>query len=157
MRETAEIARTLATGAHPGQLRVAWHPAAHSIAHITDEFGQPVFLLDDASLLAGALHSDTEDDIAAVLHINAREHRTQLWISGWAAPLRGADERKAADAYAQKHPVGELLDLGRGATLYRIEVAEVRLGRGNTHYDIDIDEYYAASGREQDAWPLRAH
>jgi hypothetical protein len=51
----------------------------------------------------------------------------RAWVAGWARPLTGTGARDAALEFATVRPSGDLLGLGRGFVLYRVEVVAVRL------------------------------
>jgi hypothetical protein len=68
----------------------------------------------------------------------------RLWLSGWARLLGGAEARAAATEYARVNPTADLLGVGRGHALYRMELGEVRLASGETLVDIDVDEFRQA-------------
>ena len=58
--------------------------------------------------------------------------------------LAGDEARTAAIEYAAVNPTGDLLGVGRGHALYRVEIGEVRLAFGTTLVDLDVDEFRAA-------------
>ena len=70
--------------------------------------------------------------------------RAQVWLSGWLSPVLPADERAATLAFADAAPVGELLDVGRGNTLLRLDLAEVVLGEGGAVVEVSPEAYLAA-------------
>ncbi len=70
----------------------------------------------------GALDKALTSNDAAVISISGPSG--QIWISGWATPVV---DRKTVLDFAAANPQGDLLDVGRGYGLYRIDVAEVRL------------------------------
>jgi len=65
--------------------------------------------------------------------------------------LSGAEARQAALDYAEVDAASDLLDVGDGQVLHRMEVAEIRYERNGVLVDVDPDEYAAASPD-----PLRA-
>jgi len=70
--------------------------------------------------------------------------RAQVWLSGWLTPVEAAEERAAALAFATVAPLGELLDVGRGATLLRMDLAEVALGEGGAVAEVSPEAFLAA-------------
>jgi hypothetical protein len=70
--------------------------------------------------------------------------RAGLLLSGWATPVPARDARPALLAFADTRPAPELLDVGRTATLLRLDVAEVVLGEGTTGTEIGPAEFAAA-------------
>jgi len=97
------------------------------------------------SSAADAALTSQPDDVAAVLAVTAASGG-RLWLSGWSSPLVAPDEvRAAADAFAARSPVGELLDVGRGWRLHRLAVAEVRVQDAHGRLvEVDPEEYAAA-------------
>jgi hypothetical protein len=157
----AEVARTLATGRLLGTLRLAFRPESYRVRHATDCAGGILLLSRAGGELATALApAGGADDTAAVLTVPdvppvaGSPHLGQVWISGWAMVLTGVAAREAALEYAETNPTSDLLDVGRGFVLHRIEAAEVRLERsgsvagrdtrGCATINIDPDEYIAA-------------
>jgi hypothetical protein len=147
----AEIARTLAAGRLLGTLQIAYRFESYRVRHATDCAGQVLLLSRAGGPLAEALApAEGAGDVAAVLTVadvpppaGARS-LGQVWISGWAAVLTGAAVREAALEYAETNPTSDLLDVGRGFVLHRIDVADVRLERRGAMVDIDPDEYIRA-------------
>ncbi len=73
-----------------------------------------------------------------------RAVRAQLWLSGWATMVRPEDRRAALLSFAETSPSGALLDVGRTATLLRLDLAEVVLGEGGDGLDIGLQDFMAA-------------
>ncbi|WP_326552855.1 DUF2470 domain-containing protein [Micromonospora sp. NBC_01813] len=148
----AEIARTLAAGRLPGTAHVACRPGPHAVAHATDPMGRILILANDTTdPIAAALRPVAgTDDTAMVIEVTdvppvaGSPVHGRLWVSGWMSPLDGAPARLAALDYADVHACGDLLDVGRGATIFRMEVAEVRIERCGVTTEVDPDEYAAA-------------
>lgn len=147
----AEVARTLAAGRLTGTAYVACRPGPHPIRHVTDQSGQLLLLTREGAVPAKVLRpADGADDTAVVLDIPdappvlGAPSLGRVWISGWATELGGDDAVAAALDYAAIDPVGDLLDIGKGAVLHRVDVAEVRLERNGVTIDVDVDDYAAA-------------
>jgi hypothetical protein len=70
--------------------------------------------------------------------------RAQLWLSGWLTPVHPAARRAAVLAFAGTRPVAPLLDVGRGATLLRLDLAEVVLREGERCTEVGLQAYAAA-------------
>ncbi|BCJ63322.1 DUF2470 domain-containing protein [Polymorphospora rubra] len=147
----AEVARTLAAGRLAGTAHVACRPGPHPVRHVTDPSGRLLLLTRAGTLSANALHpSDGADDVAVVLDVpdvppvTGSPSLGRVWISGWATELTGAAAVAAAVDYAAVDPTGDLLDVGRGMVLHRVDVAEIRLERAGTMIDIDPDDYAEA-------------
>jgi uncharacterized protein DUF2470 len=71
--------------------------------------------------------------------------RAQVWLSGWLTEVPEPEVRAAAVAFAEVAPVGALLDVGRGASLLSLDLAEVVLGESGTVTEVDPEEYRAAA------------
>lgn len=143
-----EIARTLATGHFLGVVHVNGHRGRLRVRHATPADGTPLLLTRSTGTLAAALVPPPgETDTAVVLAVDGRHPDVpgRLWLSGWAEPLAGADARAAAIAYAAVNPTEDLLGVGQGHALYRVEVGEVRLAFGATLVELDVDEFRDAS------------
>ncbi len=143
-----EIARTLASGHFPGVMHVNGHRGRLRVRHATPSDGTPLLLTRSTGALAAALVPPPgECDTAVVLAVDGRHPDLpgRLWLSGWAEPLAGGRARAAALEYAAVSPAEDLLGVGRGHALYRVEVGEVRLAFGSTLVEIDVDEFRAAS------------
>lgn len=147
----AEIARTLAAGRLPGTAHVACRPGPLAVRHATDPMGRILLLTTGSDPIAGALRPvDGADDVAVVLEatdvppVAGSPTHGQVWVSGWVSPLDGAAARMAALDFAEVHACPDLLDVGHGATMFRMEVAEVRLQRCGVTTEVDPDEYAAA-------------
>jgi hypothetical protein len=76
-------------------------------------------------------------------------------MSGWATRLSGVAAQRAAMDFADVNPVGELLDLGRGSVLYRLDLAEIEWCTpgydaadtgpdGLRRVDVDVDAFLDA-------------
>jgi hypothetical protein len=71
--------------------------------------------------------------------------RAQAWLSGWLTPVRPEEQRAATLAFADVAPVGALLDVGQGATLLRMDLAEVVLGECGTVTEVTPEDFLAAT------------
>ncbi|MGI5148662.1 DUF2470 domain-containing protein [Plantactinospora sp. CA-294935] len=148
---SAEVARTLAAGRLPGTAQAAYRPGPHQVRHATDSSGRVLLLVSIVSDLAAALRP-TRDSRGTALVLDVRDLPPaagapplgRVWISGWPEPLAGAEARQAAVDFAEVIPTGDLLDVGRGFTLYRFEPAEIRLERAGTVRHVEPAEYAAA-------------
>ncbi|MEN3615144.1 DUF2470 domain-containing protein [Plantactinospora sp. ZYX-F-223] len=148
---SAEVARTLAAGRLPGTAQAAYRPGPHQVRHATDSSGRVLLLVSIVSDLAAALRP-TRDSRGTALVLDVRDLPPaagapplgRVWISGWPEPLAGVEARQAAVDFAEVIPTGDLLDVGRGFTLYRFEPAEIRLERAGTVRHVEPAEYAAA-------------
>ncbi|GLZ76061.1 hypothetical protein Afil01_08680 [Actinorhabdospora filicis] len=152
----AEITRTLATGRLGGYVRTPRNAPAR-LRHATLRDGTTLMLVRDGGAAAESL-ARPGDDVAAVLCVDDVPPLTgspslgRLWLSGWACPLEGEEARAAAVEFAEVNPAGDLLSLGEGYTLHRLDVAEVRLERSAGLAEVDVDAYLAAEPDPVAAW-----
>ncbi|MCZ2816201.1 DUF2470 domain-containing protein [Modestobacter sp. VKM Ac-2984] len=121
------------------------------LGHAITAAGQVLVVVPTAGEVCSAVQSSPDGDLAALLMVTdhapvpLREPvRAQVWLSGWLTPLLEADQRDATLAFADVAPVGALLDVGRSATLLRLDLAEVVLGECGTVTEIDPDAFLAA-------------
>ena len=146
----AERARTVA--ARPGAAVCASGIAGSRVpAHATTAAGQVLLIVPTDGEVCAAVSGAADGDLAALVLVTDHAPvplrdpvRAQVWLSGWLTPVRAADERAAALAFADVQPVGELLDVGRGNTLLRLDLAEVVLGEGGTVVEVPPEAYLAA-------------
>jgi hypothetical protein len=132
-----QYAHALASAGTTIEVRVVWHPNPFRVRHALDPYGRPLLLCRAGGELDNAL---TTNDAVVLSTCRGKD---QLWIAGWAAPASGV---AAALEFAATRPVGDLLDVGRGYGIYRVDVAEIRLRRGDGPMEeIDVNDYAAAS------------
>jgi hypothetical protein len=147
----AERARTVA--ARPAAaVCAAGIDGSRVLGHATTADGQVLLVVPTDGEVCTAVRSSADGDLAALLMVTdhapvpLREPvRAQAWLSGWLTPVRGDDERAAALAFAEVAPVGVLLDVGHGATLLRLDLAEVVLGECGTVTEVTPEDYLAAA------------
>jgi hypothetical protein len=134
---SAQLVHRLASANTTIEVRVVWHPNPFQVRHALDFQGRPLLLCR----AGGALDSALTSNDAVVLSVC--RGKDQLWIAGWAAPASGV---AAALEFAASRPLGDLLDVGHGYGIYRVDVAEIRLRRGDGPMEeIDVNDYAAAS------------
>jgi len=148
----AEVARTLAAGHLPGTAYIVCGPGPLPVRHVTDANGRVLLLSPTDGAVAAALRpQDGGDDTAMVLDISdvppmaGAPALGRVWVSGWATRLDGDEARAAALDYADIDPSGDLLDVGAGQVLHRLDVAEVRYERHDKLVDVDVDEFAEAT------------
>jgi hypothetical protein len=148
----AEVARTLAAGHLPAVAYVACRPGPIPVRHVSDDHGRLLLLSPADGALATALRpQEGTDDTAMVLDISdvppmpGAPSLGRVWVSGWAKRLDGSAAHEAALDYAAVDASGDLLDVGDGQVLHRLEVAEVRYEKHGTLIDVDPDEYAEAA------------
>jgi hypothetical protein len=132
--DPAERARTVACRTSAA-LCVRGLAPGRPLAHAVTAAGQVLVLVPAGGEVDRAL--EEEDDRSAVLMVSDRAPvplrdslRAQLWLSGWLTPVRAADRRAAALAFAEVRPAEELLGVGSEASLLRLDLAEVVLREG---------------------------
>ncbi|WP_432546792.1 DUF2470 domain-containing protein [Kineococcus sp. SYSU DK004] len=128
--------------ARDGQLRGG--AAAHErrtdpfrVQHLTDDRGGLLLLVEDASPLHERLLSldgtGAGRGTAAVLDVldvppgQAALPRARLGVTGWVEGVPVAEQRRLAQRAAAARPLGSLLDVGSTRSLWRLEVADVRV------------------------------
>jgi hypothetical protein len=146
----AERARTVA-GRPGAAVCAAGIDGSRVPAHATTACGQVLLVVPSDGEVAAAVSGARDGDLAALVLVTDHAPvplrdpvRAQVWLSGWLTAVRPADERAAALAFADVAPVPELLDVGRGATLLRLDLAEVVLGEGGAVTEVTPQAYAAA-------------
>ena len=149
---SAEIARTLAAGHLPAVAHIACGPGPLPVRHVTDAHGRVLLLARRDGAFAAAVRPRPDaDDTATVLDITDVPPMAdspaagRVWVSGWVSALDGDEARAAALDYADVDASGDLLDVGDGQVLHRMDVADVRIERSGSLADVDPDEFAAAS------------
>jgi hypothetical protein len=147
----AERARTVA-GRPAAAVCAAGIDGSRVLAHATTAEGQVLVVVPTDGEVCTAVRSSADGDLAALLMVTdhapvpLREPvRAQVWLSGWLSPLAGAQERAAALAFAEVAPRGALLDVGHGASLLRLDLAEVVLAECGAVAEVDPEDYLAAA------------
>lgn len=146
--DAAERARTVAARSSAA-LCVRGLPAGRPLAHATTASGTTYVLAAAGGEVDTALAGRPE--LTAVLMVSDRAPvplrnplRAQVWLSGWLTPVHPPARRAAALAFAEARPVETLLDVGHGATLLRLDVAEVVLREGERSTEVGPQAYAAA-------------
>ncbi|GAA1861897.1 hypothetical protein [Asanoa iriomotensis] len=142
------LVRTLASGHVPATIQVSRRASGaggpHPVRHALDRAGSPLLLTAVDSPADRALTGSDDYDVATVLAVPAPDGG-QLWISGWSTRLRDPLSRAAVLEFAARHPLADLLDVGVGHVLHRMDVAEVHLELPDGRWiEIDPEEYAAA-------------
>ncbi|WNV77787.1 DUF2470 domain-containing protein [Geodermatophilus sp. DSM 44513] len=147
--EPAERARTVGSRASAA-LRVRGLDAGRPLASATTAAGATFVLVPTGGEVDAALAGRA--DLTAVLLVSDRAPvplrdpvRATLWLSGWLTRVHPSAVRAAVLDVAAVRPVGALLDVGRGATLLRLDVAEVVLREGSRCTEVDPRAYAEAS------------
>ena len=146
----AERTRTVATRA-AATVCARGVEGSRLLAHTVTRSGQVLLVVRPEGELATAVREAPDQDLPALVLVSdhapvplRRPVRAQLWLSGWATPVRPADEKAAALAFAETRPHGALLDVGRSAQLLRLDLAEVVLGEEGAVVDVSPQDFLAA-------------
>ncbi|WP_409332503.1 DUF2470 domain-containing protein [Trujillonella humicola] len=146
----AERARTAAART-AAALCVAGREPARPLAHAVTADGRLLLLVRSDGETAAAVEAGPGRDVSALLMVCDRAPvplrdpvRARLWLSGWLTPVPPHDLRAAALAFADVRPVGDLLDVGSGVTLLRLDLAEVVLREGERCTEVSPGEFAAA-------------
>jgi hypothetical protein len=152
--DPAEIARTLAAGHRPANLHLLSSEDSVTPPAVAGPDGSPIVLLPDPSPVSQALRAG--DGVALRFDdrppVPGAPWLGSAWICGWAEPVPAPARRELALAMSARNPVPQLLTLGEGHTLWRVEVAEVRLEHDGDLIDIDPQDFADAS--PDDWYPL---
>ncbi|GAB3426285.1 hypothetical protein [Flindersiella endophytica] len=156
----AEVARTLARGPLRGSLRIALGTRLKDVQHAGDSSGRPLVLAKDGSPLAAALPLPGAPGPTALLYVQdvpPVDGAPSLGAVRIAGRLRRLSEAEVAAAkleFADANPANDLLDVGHGATIGRLEVERVQLepsdwlvhdaGLHRPIHDLDLDAYRTA-------------
>jgi hypothetical protein len=147
----AEVARTLARGRLPGLIRVAGWAQPLAVQHATDCAGRPMVLARSGGDLSRALGAvDGRKRVAALLSVDDRPPVDgapalgRVRIGGRVHRLDADEAAPARLEFAEANPVSELLDVGRGVTLFAIEVDRVQVQRGVTIEEVDVEAFIEA-------------
>lgn len=130
----AETARTLATGRLPGRLWVPELPRDLPVAHATTAGGQVLIAAHRGSRAWLSL-AVNGDDAACVLTIDDAPpfpdspRLGRIHLCGWISRVIDSDLHRTGLEFATSNPIDDLLDLGAGLDLFRLELGEVRLER----------------------------
>jgi len=147
----AERARTVA-GRPAAAVCAAGIDGSRVLAHATTADGQVLVVVPTDGEVCTAVRGSVDGDLASLVMVTDHAPvplkepvRAQVWLSGWLTPVRAEDQRAATLAFAEVAPVGPLLDVGSGATLLRLDLAEVVLGECGTVTEVPPEEYLAAA------------
>jgi hypothetical protein len=148
----AETVRTLVAGQVPGQLHIPGHDRTFTVRHATDPAGNLLLLMayqDPAAHALRAIRHAAETPVTLTVDdtppVPGAPIRGRAWVSGWATPLAGDAARDAAMDFATTHVTGDLLLLGSGFVLYRVEVDAVRLRHAMATLDLNSADYAQAA------------
>ncbi len=146
----AERARTVAARASAALQAVGVGAVELSLAGTTAA-GQVLVVVPADGRVVTALRASPEGDLPARLTVTDRAPfavaspvRGRVELSGWLTPVGPGDVRQGLLDLADVRPADVLLDVGRGAVLLRLDLAEVLLTDGGATCEVDPDDYAAA-------------
>jgi uncharacterized protein DUF2470 len=147
----AERARTVA-GRAAAAVCAAGIDGSRVLGHAVTGSGEVLLVVPTDGEVCAAVRSSADGELPGLLMVTdhapvpLREPvRAQVWLSGWLSTVSGAEQRTAALAFAEASPVGALLDVGKGASLLRLELAEVVLGECGTVTEVAPAQFLAAA------------
>ncbi|RBY92534.1 DUF2470 domain-containing protein [Blastococcus sp. TF02A-30] len=146
----AERARTVA--ARPG---ASLHAAGLGVCQLwgatTTASGDVLLVVPADGAVTAALARSPLGDVPARLTVTDRAPvplrrpvRGLVELSGWITPVDDGDVPRLLLDYAEAHPCDALFEVGLGAALVRLDLAEVVLEEAGTTTDVDPDEFVAA-------------
>ena len=145
---SAERARTMTYGLFPGELNLPSLDQTYVSAYAADDRGRPLFLAADAAPLARAVTTASGTGVSAALRVTALypvaipdRVRGRAWLEGRLSQVPEQEQAGASCRIADVHPWPELLDVGAGWSLLRMEVAEVRVQDGFGFARVEPEEY----------------
>ena len=152
MRATpAELVRTLLTAGRRGELYLAERTGPTAIQQTVLADGTPLLLVPDADAAPLRAPADGTDDVAVLVAVpdvppypEETVSRGEAVAVGWARPL--PDQRAGADAFAAVRPLPDLLDVGTDRSIYRVELAELRLDRDDEVLVVAESAFRATTG-----------
>ncbi|WP_106210410.1 DUF2470 domain-containing protein [Kineococcus rhizosphaerae] len=145
------FARATAVQRRAGEPRTESHP----VQHLTDAWGGLLLLLEDGSPVHRRL-VELETDarwrgVPAVLDVldvppgQAALPRARLCVTGWVEAVLPADQRRVAQTAAAVRPLGALLDVGTTRSIWRLEVADVRVTTAGGVHLLEDEQFTAAA------------
>jgi hypothetical protein len=143
-----EIARTLARGRLPGRLQLDGRPEPAPVRHATDRTGRPLLLVRDDDDLGAALRDGRPAVTLSVVDVPPVERAPSLGrvrIDGRARLLAGGEAAGAVQEFAEGNPIADLFDVGRGASMWLVDVDRVRLDHPLATVDVEPAWYAAAA------------
>jgi uncharacterized protein DUF2470 len=155
----AERARTLALGVVTGVVHVPGDEdggtKAHRVQQLTQPDGSIALLVADSDPLHRLIRNQVDSgrlaDIPSVLDVldvppgRLCLPRARLCVTGWIEPVPDAHQRLLAGRLAAARPLGTLLDVGDGYTLYEFDTGEIRITTNSGTKIIGEREFRGAS------------
>ncbi|NYD23952.1 DUF2470 domain-containing protein [Kineococcus aurantiacus] len=128
---------------------------AFAVQHLTDAWGGLLLLLEDGSPVHRRLLELGDDarwngvpvvlDVLDVPPGQAALPRARLCVTGWVESILPADQRRVAQTAAAVRPLGALLDVGTTRSVWRLEVADVRVTTATGVHLLEDEEFTAAA------------
>jgi hypothetical protein len=148
--EAAERARTVAFR-RAAAVCAAGIPGTRVLAHTVTAAGQTLLVVPSHGELGRAIDEAPDNDLSALVMVSDHAPvalrspvRAQVWLSGWLTPVRPHDRRAAQLAFAETRPDEVLLDVGRSASLLRLDLAEVVLGENGVGTEVRPQDFLDA-------------
>lgn len=153
----AAIVRTLVANQWPSRLHNLDLSAPMNIWHAVEPSGDLLLLLADQDVDRLAAASQVSDPAVGVEFMElpklpVRSTWDSAWLVGWIEPVDPAEQREAAIEFSRSYPLGLLLDVGRGYTILRLDVAEVWLEKEDLRCPVDVDDYRVAQPISLPQW-----
>ncbi|GGK37805.1 hypothetical protein GCM10010124_33260 [Pilimelia terevasa] len=146
--DMGEVTRTLLRGRLAGELHVSGLDEPVPVRHGTDCAGRPMVLVRDGDdLLAALARAGDPAVLLTVVDEPPADDAPSLGratVAGRLRPVPAAALALAAVEFADANPDPDLLDVGRGLGLHRIEVDAVRLRTSQADHLVPLDDYIAA-------------
>ncbi|WP_236826594.1 MULTISPECIES: DUF2470 domain-containing protein [unclassified Blastococcus] len=146
----AERARTVAVRSSAA-LHVAGTGSCAVLAATTTADGDVLLVVPTDGGVVAALRSSPLGDVPARLTVADRapfplRHpvRGLVQLGGWLAPVQERDVPRLVLDFAGSSPADVLFEVGLGASLVRLDLAEVELEESGTRADVDPDDFRAA-------------
>ncbi|MGY1887401.1 MULTISPECIES: DUF2470 domain-containing protein [unclassified Blastococcus] len=163
----AERARTVAVRS-AASLHVAGVGSCQVLAATTTADGDVLLVVPTDGGVMTALRSSPLGDVPARLTVADRaplplRHpvRGLVQLTGWLVPVSEQDAPQLVLDFADSSPAEVLFEVGLGAALVRLDLAEVELEESGTRAEVDPDDFRAArpdvvSGAEIDLMAQQA-
>ncbi|MCF6744215.1 DUF2470 domain-containing protein [Blastococcus sp. KM273128] len=146
----AERARTVALRS-AAALHVAGTGSCAVQAATATADGDVLLVVPTGGGVTAALHSSPLGDVPARLTVADRapfplRHpvRGLVQLSGWLTPVHEQDVPRLLLDFADSSPADVLFEVGLGASLVRLDLAEVELEESGTRADVDPDDFRSA-------------
>ncbi|RBY92366.1 DUF2470 domain-containing protein [Blastococcus sp. TBT05-19] len=147
----AERARTVALRP-TAALHVAGTGSCPVLAATTTADGDVLLVVPGSGGVVEALRTSPLGDVPARLSVTDRSSlplrhpvRALVRLSGWLTPVPAGEVADLVLDFAETSPSEALFEVGLGAVLLRMDLAEVELEESGTCADVDPDDFRAAA------------